>query len=68
MLTGAVGGDRAPQLASRSGVVHAVVLNDVVLDERVGGPPVDGEVRVHARTIPSTSVGDSTIEDAVLSS
>lgn len=38
------GVDVAPVLARAAGVVLAVVLDDVVLDQRVAGPAVDGEV------------------------
>jgi len=36
--------DGAETLGARRGVVRAVGLDDVVLDERVGGPAVQGEV------------------------
>lgn len=44
-------------LRSAAGVVGAERLNDVVLDERVAGPAVDGEVPVAAR-VEGTAVVD----------
>jgi hypothetical protein len=45
----AIGSDRAEPLRPRAGVVGAEVLDDVVLDERVGRPAIDGEIAVAAR-------------------
>lgn len=42
----AVRGDRALLGGARGRVVGTEALDDVVLDERVGGPTVDGEVTV----------------------
>jgi hypothetical protein len=42
----AVDGDAAETGGARRGVVGAEVLDDVVLDEGVAGPTVDGKVRV----------------------
>lgn len=46
LVVAAVSIDRALVLRARRGVVRAPVLDDVVLDERVGGPSIDGKVRV----------------------
>jgi len=42
---------------SRAGVVGTEGVTDVVLDERVGGPSVEREVRVSSR-VEGTAVGD----------
>jgi hypothetical protein len=42
----AVGVEAALERGARRGVVGAIVLDHVVLDERVAGPAVDGEVAV----------------------
>lgn len=44
----AVGGDAALVLGPAAGVVGAVRLNDVVLDEGVASPAIDGKVAVAA--------------------
>jgi hypothetical protein len=46
LVRGAVRGDGTLVLRLRGRVVGTEVLNDVVLDERVAGPAVDGKVRV----------------------
>jgi hypothetical protein len=46
IVNGAVGGDGAHVLETAAGVVGAVGLEDVVLDEGVLAPAVDGEVGV----------------------
>lgn len=53
----AVGSDAALDGSLRGWVVGAEVLNDVVLDERVAGPAVDGEVGVAVGLV-ATGVGD----------
>jgi hypothetical protein len=55
----AISGDGALVLGVGRRVVGAEVLNDVVLDERVAGPAVDGEVRVAVGAV-GTRVGDGT--------
>jgi hypothetical protein len=55
----AVRGDGTLVLGLRRGVVGTEVLNDVVLDERVAGPTVDGKVGV-AVVVVGTGVGDGT--------
>ncbi len=59
----AVGGDAAELGGARRGVVRAEVLNDVVLDQGVLGPAVDGKVRVAVRAV-GTAVGDGAREGA----
>jgi hypothetical protein len=49
----AVAGDLALVGGAGRRVVRAVRLNDVVLDQRRGGPAVDGEVRVAAGVVGS---------------
>lgn len=46
VVDAAVRGDGPETGGARAGVVSAKVLDDVVLDERVARPAVDGEVRV----------------------
>jgi hypothetical protein len=53
----AVGGDAAFLLRGGGGVVRAVGLNDVVLDERVARPAVQRDVRVDVGGVPGTAVG-----------
>ena len=55
----AVRGDSALVLGVGRRVVGTEVLNDVVLDERVAGPAIDGKVRVAVGAV-GTRVGDST--------
>jgi hypothetical protein len=57
LVRGAVGGDGALVLRLRRRVVRAEVLDNVVLDERVAGPAVDGEVGVAVGVV-GTRVGD----------
>lgn len=57
VVGGAVGGDGAETLGARRRVVGAKVLDDVVLDKRVAGPAVDGQVAV-AGGVELTRVGD----------
>ena len=47
-------------LSSRSRVVGAVSLNNVVLDKGVAGPSVERDVRVDILGVPGTAVGDYT--------
>jgi len=54
-----VGRHGALVLGLGRGVVSSKVLNDVVLDERVAGPAVDGKVGVAVGVV-GTGVGDST--------
>lgn len=49
----AVDGDGTLLLSSRGGVVGAVGLDDVVLDQGVAGPAVQGDVRVDILGVPS---------------
>lgn len=44
IVDGAVDGDATLVLSTRRRVVGAEVFNDVVLNERVAGPAVDGEI------------------------
>jgi hypothetical protein len=46
VVGGAVAGDTADLLGGARGVVGSVVFDDVVFDEGVGGPAVDGKVGV----------------------
>jgi hypothetical protein len=57
LVRGAVGGDGALVLRLRRRVVRAEVLDNVVLDERVAGPAVDGEVGVTVGVV-GARVGD----------
>ena len=52
-----VGLDSAQQLCAGRGVVGAEALDDVVLDQRIGGPAVDREIAV-AAGFPCAAVGD----------
>lgn len=52
----AVGGDGTHVLETAAGVVGAVGLEDVVLDEGVLAPAVDGEVRVTLRRVGTLEV------------
>ena len=56
VVDGAVGGDGAHVLETAAGVVGAVGLEDVVLDEGVLAPAVDGEVRVTLRRVGTLEV------------
>lgn len=49
IVDGSIGGDGALVRASTAGVVVAVGLDDVVLDQGVSGPAIDGEIAVAAR-------------------
>jgi hypothetical protein len=60
LVRGAIGGDGALDCGVGGGVVGAEVLNDVVLDQRVAGPAVDGEVGVALRVV-GAGVGDGAI-------
>jgi len=51
VVDGSVDVDLTLLLSTRRGVVGAEVLDDVVLDERVAGPAVDGEVAVTVGTV-----------------
>src|SRR5690606_19401064 len=57
LIGATVSGDGTTPAGTARGVVGAVVLNDVVLDERVLGPTVDGKVRVAVGLV-GTRVGD----------
>lgn len=57
LVRGAVGGERALDGGLRGGIVGAEVLDDVVFDQRVAGPAVDGEVRVAVGVV-GAGVGD----------
>ena len=56
IVRGTVGGDGAHVLETAAGVVGAVGLEDVVLDEGVLAPAVDGEVRVTLRRVGTLEV------------
>lgn len=58
IVDGAADGDGTLAGSAGGGVVGAKVLDDVVLDEWVLGPAVDGEVRVAVGVVGS-GVGDS---------
>jgi hypothetical protein len=60
LVRGAVDGDGALVLRLRGRVVRAEVLDDVVLDEGVAGPTVDGKVGVTVGVVGS-GVGDGAI-------
>ena len=49
LVRAAVGGDTTLLLTVLAGVVGAVVFNDVVFDEGVAGPAIDGKVCVTLR-------------------
>jgi hypothetical protein len=51
-----VAGDGALLLSSRRGVVRAVRLDDVVFDEGVAGPAVEGDVGVYVCGVPGAGV------------
>jgi hypothetical protein len=46
LVAGAVGGKAAALVGVAAGVVGAVLLDDVVFDQGVAGPAVDGQVAV----------------------
>lgn len=53
-----VGGEAASEYATGRGVVGALeVLDDVVFDERVGGPTVDGDEVFSGWEIDRTTIG-----------
>lgn len=54
----AVNGNSSLLACCRSRVVGTVRLDDVVLDERVLGPAVKGDVRVDRPSVPGTAVGN----------
>jgi hypothetical protein len=58
IVSATINGDGALLLCCRGGVVAAVRLDDVVLDERVPGPAVKRNVAVDVCAIPGTGVGD----------
>lgn len=64
LVRGAVSGQGALYGRLGRGVVGAEVLDDVVLDQRVAGPAVDGEVGV-AIGLVGTGVGDSAFKMSV---
>lgn len=57
VVCAAVRVDGALLLSSRRGVVGAVGLDNVVLDERVAGPAIQRNVRVYVLRVPGTAVG-----------
>lgn len=59
-----VAGDRAQLVGAGGGVVAAEGLNHVVLDQRVGGPAVDGQVAVLVVVGPVAVVRDDTVRGA----
>jgi hypothetical protein len=61
LVRGAVDGDGALVLRLRGRVVRAEVLDDIVLDEGVAGPAVDGKVGVTVGVV-GAGVGDGAIE------
>jgi hypothetical protein len=65
LVAGTVGGDGTLDLSLGGGVIAAEVLNDVVLDERVAGPAVDGKVGV-AVVLVGSRVGDGAVNWLVL--
>lgn len=62
----AVGVDGALVLAAAAGVVGAVGVDDVVLDEGVPGPAVDGQVPVAARVERTTIVDGAIIVESAI--
>lgn len=56
VVCAAIRGDGTLLLSSRAGVVGAVGFDDVVLDQRVAGPTVEGDVGVDVLGVPSSSV------------
>lgn len=60
LVRGAVRGNGALDCGVGGGVVGAEVLNNVVLDQRVAGPAVDGEIGI-ALGFVGTRVGDGAI-------
>lgn len=65
IVDGAVGGDGATGGGTGGWVVGTEVLNDVVLDEWVLGPSVDGEVGVAVGVVLG-SVGDDSVDDVLV--
>jgi hypothetical protein len=57
VVGGAINGDRALGGRGRRGIVITEALNNVVLDQRVGGPAIDGKVAV-AVGAEASRVGD----------
>ena len=57
IVCGSVRGDSALVRTSTSRVIVAVGFHDVILDQRIGGPTVDGEVAV-AIGSEGTAIGD----------
>ena len=60
VVSTAVGAESAFELGAAAGVVGAVVLHDVVLDQRVAEPAVEGEVGV-AAWVELSGVGDRVV-------
>lgn len=60
LVAGAVDGDGTLVLRLRRGVVGAEVLDNVVLNQRVAGPAVDGKVGVAVGVV-RARVGDGTV-------
>lgn len=54
VVCSSVGGDGALPRGTGGRVISAEVFDDVVLDERVGGPAVDGEVTVAVGVVGTT--------------
>ena len=65
IIRSTIDGDGALLGGGAGWVVAAVALDDVVLDERVGGPAVEGNVAVSVGLV-GTSVGDDPVENAAL--
>jgi hypothetical protein len=58
VVSATVSGNGTLLLSSRTGVVRAVSLDNVVLDQRITSPAVERDVRVDIAGIPGTRVGD----------
>lgn len=57
IIHSSIGGDGALFCGAGGRVVSAEVFNDVVLDERIGGPTVNGEITIAIGAV-GTTVGD----------
>jgi cytoskeletal protein CcmA (bactofilin family) len=58
VVCAAVRVDGTLDLSSRRRVVGSVGLNNVVFDERVAGPSVQGDVRIDVLCVPGTAVSE----------
>ena len=65
VVSAAIGGDGALLGRPATWVVGAEGLDDVVLDQRVDGPPVQREVRVGVGAVPSAVVHDGLVRAGV---